>query len=235
MLFLRLQRELRNLICEAKGIIFIAEGERLNLFVDYKVESSLIDSIVIRNGVSSQAYEQSQSLDNKFRDIDVLVCGRIEERKNQVNLAKIFAGEPVNISFLGALNENNVAYCEEFINLIENNDNLTYLGAVDSLSTSLYFRKAKIHLSASFFEVSSLVDIEAYYAGCAVISSKNGFSGEILKGDGVVFIDPYSRDDILARTFEMLESYNTNGYPNRATESHLTWQKAAAELVAYVA
>lgn len=64
--------------------------------------------------------------------------------------------------------------------LINRFPNMMYLGKVSPEEMTRLYYKSKIHISASWFEVSSLVDLEAYYCGCSVISSKNGYTSELL-------------------------------------------------------
>jgi glycosyltransferase involved in cell wall biosynthesis len=149
--------------------------------------------IRVRNGLAEQK-KQAGCGDLASRDIDVCVFGRIEARKNQ--LAILEALEALNVSgvFAGAENFYHSKYCKLFKQRIASSGS-RYLGCLPPAETVHVMRRAKVHVSASWFEVLSLVDLEAYAAGCQVVSSRCGGTQEVL-GDQAEYVDPASVHDI---------------------------------------
>ncbi|MDF6330206.1 hypothetical protein NMT63_25135, partial [Escherichia coli] len=77
------------------GLIVIANGEYENICRDFAVSG--LDYFIVRNGVSAEI-SQYAGKDIKQRYFDVIVCGRVEERKNQI--AKIESLQSYNLRIL---------------------------------------------------------------------------------------------------------------------------------------
>lgn len=162
--------------------IFIASGEKLSLEKDFEI--NIKNFLFTRNGCDFN------NLCVYDRNIDVLVSGRIESRKNSLAIANALKRTNASkVVFVGGFNKNNKKYISDFNSLISSSDNLEYIGKVDHDNMISLYQKSKIHISASWFEVSSLVDLESYYNGCHVVSSINGNSKEYLN-DNATYIDP---------------------------------------------
>lgn len=223
-LLVDLKTELRVAINASAGIIAIAEGEYNSVVSDFSVSKEL-PFFIVRNGVEASFLKEMSSPPE--RDIDVLVCGRIEERKNQLKIAEELKGKGIKVTFVGNLNHNNKLYAQKFLDIIEADDYLTYIGGCSPEDVHLLYLRSKVHLSASFFEVSSLVDLESYYSGCFTISSKNGYSNEILKGEGVSYLNP-SIDSIYSHVCLGLNKFPDISYSDRVSEVH-TWDDSSRE------
>ena len=70
-----------------------------------------------------------------------------------------------------------------------------YIGSVPNKEKIEIVRRSRVHVSASWFEVASGVDLEAYCAGCGVVSSRCGGTNEIL-GARARYVDPGSPQEI---------------------------------------
>jgi len=147
----------------------------------------------LRNGfdVSPASTESARS---EVRDLDVCVIGRIEARKNQKAILSALDNLGRSGVFVGKENPNHLAYCAEFKKMIAESRS-EYLGGLSHLEAVAIMRRAKVHVSASWFEVSSLVDMEAFRAGCRIVSSANGGTGELL-GARARYVDPGSREEL---------------------------------------
>ena len=124
-----------------------------------------------------------------------LVGGRIEPRKNQcviLELGELFA---IPIIFAGAINERHAGYARRFKELIKGRENILHVGEIPRGEFDSLLNRCHLHVSASLFEVSSLVDLEARAAGAWIVSSKCGYAAEFL--DEAAFIcDPWSPPSI---------------------------------------
>ncbi|RLT92288.1 glycosyltransferase [Ketobacter sp.] len=217
----------KSLIAESlvkcAGWICIAEGEANSIKSDFGIDKPIKYSIC-QNGA-----DINSSSNFGDRNIDILVCGRIEKRKNQLEVAKLLSKSPYKVCFVGALNENHKQYSKEFLDIIGANKNLFYLGKKSPQEISQLYLDAKLHLSASWFEVSSLVDLEAYIHGCYVVSSKNGYTSEILDQHSLTLIDPSNLID-LVETVEKVLNSNRNDLDSRHRSGGLnTWKKSAED------
>lgn len=224
---------IKNLLLEVEGIVAIAAGEIAVIEKDYNV--SIVDkSTIIYNGVSDTYLNLLNKKEENARNIDVLICGRIEERKNQVVIARLLANKSFNVKFVGGLNENNAEYCNEFLSIINTTNNLEYIGKVSQEKMIELYSRAWIHLSASWFEVSSLVDIEAFFAGCYVISSKYGHSRELLSGERFELVDPQSISNLTERVEFILCSLKQQRKSDNDIQNVRTWNHAGKELYEYI-
>ncbi|ALQ45838.1 glycosyl transferase group 1 [Raoultella ornithinolytica] len=219
------EQKIKEIICNVRSVILIAEGEKDTIEFDYN--TLIADSFVVRNGV--ELTEVSELNYKKDKDIDVLVCGRIESRKNSLAIAKYFKNTQYRITFVGAINSNDKEYGEQFQSLINSCENITYLGRVDPGEMPAIYLRSKIHLSASWFEVASLVDLEAYAYGCHVISSIHGHTNSYL-GDRATYLDPSKLSDIFViidelkiKESNLIEQYNF-------ISSYFSWEKSYESL-----
>jgi glycosyltransferase involved in cell wall biosynthesis len=96
--------------------------------------------------------------------------------------------------FIGHENPNHQAYCKKFKKMIAASRS-RYTGGVTHEEKIAIVRRSKVHVSASWFEVASGVDLEAYCAGCSVVSSRCGGTDEIL-GESARYVDPGSPQEI---------------------------------------
>ncbi|MGE9761907.1 glycosyltransferase [Pseudomonas sp. PDM20] len=221
--FINYQKNIRQLIKNCRGIICIANGELNSILRDFAIEITP-NHVIIRNGIN-KSYKTSDS----DRHIDILVCGRIEERKNQIGIIEACRKLNYNFFFIGNINTNNNGYGREFLKKISSLNNFKYIGSCSPEEIHAYYQQSKCHLSASYFEVSSLVDLESYYSGCTVISSENGYSNEILNAPGLYTVDPFNLEDIENKVKLALHSYSITGpFPREAEE--LTWEHAGQRL-----
>lgn len=106
-----------------------------------------------------------------FRDIDIMVVGRIEPRKNILKIAEALKGTEYKVVFAGKENSNHKKYCSDFRGIIEASPNLQYLGELNQDQLCHHYKRSKINLSNSWFEVVSQVDLEATSLGCKPIVS----------------------------------------------------------------
>lgn len=184
-LFINYKATIRNIFETTRAVILIAEGEKQNIERDFSVK--LKDFVVVKNGVNINYSLKVEDFQN--RQWDYLICGRIEPRKNSFELAKHFKDSNLKVCFVGALNKNNRSYNRDFEELVKSSDALHHYGYVDPEKMKNMYLNSKAHISASWFEVASLVDLEAYAHGCNVISSVNGNTRDYIYDDAV-YISP---------------------------------------------
>jgi glycosyltransferase involved in cell wall biosynthesis len=180
----------------------------------------------LRNGIESNCMAATQ------RDIDVCMVGRIEARKNQIAVLKVMQRMGLRAVFVGSENQNHKVYCKRFREMLVDSGS-EYRGAISHEETLGVMRRARLHISASWYEVLSLVDLEAYSAGCGVVSSKCGGTREIL-GDEAEYVDPGSEASIgegIRKMFERTSSVE-HGSTRRSNgiAGNETWEDVGASL-----
>ncbi len=214
-----------EVLARAAGVVYIAEGERTHIERDFGVAP---DGTLVRNGVPDGPWSPGSA-----RDIDIAVVGRIEERKNQLHLARALAGTSMTVVFAGHIAGANQRYAHRLLDVIDAADNLSYVGQLAADEMQAVLRRTKVSASASWVEVASLVDIEAYVAGCDVVASANGFSREY-GIEGLLELDPQSSHvevvEICSLALAGWSEPSASDLSNRL-EKH-SWQTTLAPLAA---
>jgi glycosyltransferase involved in cell wall biosynthesis len=189
----------------ADKILVLTEKEKHDIALDF---GEIPDEkfFYLRNGIEDTSDEDGSV---SVRDIDVCMVGRIEARKNQIAVLKALNRLGVRGMFVGAENPNHKSYCRQFKETIADSGSV-YMGSISHKETLRIMKRARVHVSASWFEVLSLVDLEAFYAGCKVVASSSGGTREIL-GDKAVYVFPDSARSIEDGIREMLEQKAEDG------------------------
>lgn len=204
--------------------IFIARGEKTIFEEDYGFKVK--DYIFTKNGCDIE------TLDRRMKNsIDILISGRIEPRKNSLEIARVLSQLPdKKIVFVGGENNNSASYCNDFKKYISKFDNISYIGKVTSEEMKLLYMQSATHISCSWFEVSSLVDLEAYYYGCNIVSSSNGHTSEFLM-DNAEYVDP-KRVSSLPDKIEsvMKKNVNIDSRVSYISENH-SWSQNSNKLL----
>ncbi|AYV73352.1 glycosyltransferase family 4 protein [Bacillus sp. PK3-056] len=219
--FYNIYKQQQYILNNVDGIVLIANGEKALIDKDFNV--NIQNYCVAYNGLDLKDYAKSDS----EKDIDVLVVGRIESRKNQINILKALSETTKSIVFVGGVNPFHKRYYKEFMKHITANSNAQYIGVKSHEEMKEVYTRAKILLNASWFEVAPLVDIEGLYYGCEVISTVKGFTKEYL-GDKATYIFPYDVDDIK----EKVLSKEIKNLDNREfVKERFNWSKAVDPII----
>lgn len=112
-----------------------------------------------------------------IKETGLIVCaGRIESRKNQLKVLKVAAKFKNNkFIFVGGKNENETKYFNDFIRCA---DKLPNIEVLQNLSLDEYRKilcKAEVFISASWVEVVSLIEVDAYISSCKLVVGKNSY------------------------------------------------------------
>jgi len=155
----------------------------------------------MRNGFEAPTVP---ALPGHERDIDIAVIARIEARKNQISILRALESLGLGAVFVGGDNPNHKAYCRRFKKMVAGSRSKLVGGvAVEELGPLL--ARTRVHVAASWFEVSSLLDIQAYVLGCRVVASECGGTKELL-GNDAYYVDPGSWQSIAQQISAALQS-----------------------------
>jgi glycosyltransferase involved in cell wall biosynthesis len=171
-------------LARAKLVIVQAEAERRAVETTFGVVLEH-NAVCVRNGVT---FDPSIEVRGS-RDIDVLVVGRIEERKNQLQLARALANQPLKVVFVGAANPLNRRYVRAFAEAVEASSNLVHVGHVQLSELYRLYARSHVCVSASYFEVVSLAELQAVAYGCHLVATTNSYMREYLD-DFATYLDP---------------------------------------------
>ena len=119
----------------------------------------------------------------------VLCVARIEARKNQIALAGALTKLGVAGVFVGAPNPRHRAFVRRFAATVDAHPSLTWLREPSREQRLALYRRARLHVLPSWYEVQPLVDSEAAVAGCPIVTTTRGYSCDNL-GESALYWDP---------------------------------------------
>ncbi|MDR2122238.1 MAG: glycosyltransferase family 4 protein [Flavobacteriaceae bacterium] len=223
-LFMSYSEIIRKILIDIP-LILIADKEKEIIERDFGI--IIKKYFTVYNGVDIKPVIQK---DWSRRDIDILVVGRIEPRKNVLALAKLLDNSPYQVRFVGAINMNVPNYCRKFKKIIMKSNNMKYLGKKSPSEMINVYCRSKICISASWFEVASLVDLESYAYGCNVIASTNGHTDCYL-GGRINYIDPQNMNNILLMIPNLLQNIPDSDAQQLYIKEKYTWKRSTEQLL----
>ncbi|WP_375406720.1 glycosyltransferase [uncultured Amnibacterium sp.] len=156
----------------------------------------------------------------------IVVVGRIEPRKRQLELARAAVAVGVPVRFVGPFADETNAYASAFTDLVAANAILSHDGAKDRSEVLALLGSSRVLVNASWVEVQSLVDLEAATMGCAVVTTRTGHSREWL-GDAVTAEDGDDLGALLRRAAALAAA---SAPVPAASRYDRTWEQAAEQL-----
>jgi glycosyltransferase involved in cell wall biosynthesis len=175
----------------------------------------------IPNGIDISLFDFDK---NMLRQENLVICvGRIEGRKNQLNLIKALSNTEFQLIIIGSAAANQAKYFKECIDAAGENvifvDNLPQDKLLD------YYRKAKVHVLASWFETTGLSSLEAGVMGCNIVITDKGDTKEYFE-DLAYYCIPDSIDSI----YSAVRAASVNPYKEELRTriiQNYTWDIAA--------
>ncbi len=169
----------------------------------------------------------------------VICVGRIEPRKNQLNLIRAVSsefGEPINLTIVGSPGRFSSAYHKTCIERAGPSVRFIQHQSPDQLRS--IYQTASVHVSPSWYDTPGLVNLEAGVMGCSLVVGSEG-SGREYFGDAVQYSDPSdpkSIRDAILRALELHNSGSDTSDLQHTIRTNYTWERAAEEtLKAYKA
>ncbi|WP_417872275.1 glycosyltransferase family 4 protein [Xanthomarina gelatinilytica] len=219
---------------QKKSIIEIIKGAELllpnskseynRLFKTYKVAQ---DYRVIPNAIDLDIFSSEKSKDEKFNKFDdsIVSVGQITPVKNQLLIIQALNNIKQDVFIIGSPASNSLAYYNECKKIAAKN--IHFISHLSQAELAEIFKRAKVHVLASWFETTGLVSLEAAYSGCNIVISNRGDQMEYFKDD-VFYCEPSQISSITkAVDSAYISAFNVN-LKNRI-ETDYNWEKAAQE------
>lgn len=200
----RLRRQLAAALDNADAVALLANGEGLDLHHDLGWSGR--NGVVVPNGCDADP-SAGQPTPWAKRGKAILIVGRVEPRKRQLEVARAAARTGTPVTFIGKPNAANAQYTADFEREVQSSAVLNWLGPLEHEAVLKSMRSSRVLLNASWVEVQSLVDLEAVGCGCHVVCTTSGNTKE-LSGDSVTEVDTSDIDKLLgiARTITEREN-----------------------------
>jgi glycosyltransferase involved in cell wall biosynthesis len=147
------------------------------------------------NAVDPSVFNDRVIPNEKYRD-HILVVGRIEGIKNQLNVIKAVINSPYQLTVIGKSSLNQRSYYQMCRQIAAGHSNIHFVEeqlSHDKLAS--IYKAAKVHVLASWFETTGLVSLEAGLMGCNLVVTKKGDTEEYFR-DMVHYCEPDDTDSI---------------------------------------
>lgn len=162
----------------------------------------------------------------EFHDY-VMCVGRVEGRKNQLNLIKAINLTNLKLAIIGKPSPNHMAYYHECRSLAATNPNIVFLEHLTHAELVPIYKAARVHVLPSWFETTGLSSLEAAVMGCNLVVSPKGDTREYF--DSMVFYcDP---NDVESIKNAVLAAYSSELNKNlgKYIIENYNWKNAAAQ------
>lgn len=202
--------------------ILLPNGEGEIRLLEEVLNTHLNDFVVVPNAINLEEYKT----DNTCVHREGVICvGRIEPRKNQLNLVKALSGAPFDVYLIGKVNPTQ----KKYYNLVKKNSgpNIHFIDEINQEELKKYYRKAKVHVLPSWYDTPGLVSLEAGYYGCNLVVGKDGTTKEYFH-DYASYVDPQDVNSIKSAVFH--EYYESPTDPTKLSDfiaNNYTWEHTA--------
>jgi glycosyltransferase involved in cell wall biosynthesis len=221
----------RKLLRQCDAVTLLAEVEARWIAKDCGVLPSIVR--VVSNAAELVAEEET--VDDRLAAFlkthprFVLVCGRIEPRKNQRAVLRVLSGSHALV-FAGGINLRARGYAGRFLREVEECPAAIYAGQLSPAQLAWLYKRAHVHVLFSWFEAAPLVDIEAWKAGCRVVTTTRSYAAEYA-GGVFDFVDPSNPELLKAQIDDVMDRPRHRSASVQIGGLDQTWGQAAEKLV----
>ncbi len=183
--FQALQREL---LARCAVLLPNSQSEMRRIERDFEVEVQLERCVTVPNGIDPAFYDAErllgQSPPEHLAGYEgcVLSVGRIEGRKNQLNLVKALKSTTHRLVLAGSPGGHQRAYIDAVRAEVTRCPNVEWLGSVSEEEKRWLYHLARVHVLPSWMETTGLASLEAAALGCALVVTPNGDTRDYFHG-----------------------------------------------------
>lgn len=180
----------------------------------------------IVNAVDPSIFKGTIEENKEFKD-HIICVGRIEGRKNQLNLIKAVKGTQYHLTIIGKPAPNQASYYKECLREASNSPKIRFIDHIGQKDLVPIYKAAKVHVLASWFETTGLSSLEAAIMNCNIVITKKGDTEEYF-GDMAYYCEP---DDVQSIKEAIVKAFNAPA--NEQLKTHIlenyNWDKAAEQ------
>lgn len=215
------RRSIQKILRNAAMVLPNSASEYKRLVGKYKIKPPFR---VIPNAIDPFLFNNSLSFTD--HDPGLVICvGRIEGRKNQLNLIKALNNTRFRLVIIGSASTNQTKYYQA-CNAVAA-PNVSFVGGLSQQELLGYYQQAKVHVLPSWFETTGLSSLEAAAMGCNIVVTRKGDTVEYF-GDYAFYCEPDSLHSIFEAVEKASLQKNDEGLRN-AIFARYTWIQTAEE------
>jgi glycosyltransferase involved in cell wall biosynthesis len=182
------RQSIKKVIRNACFLLPNSHNEYKRLATAYNIQHSYT---AIPNAIDTTLFRNAELVE---KDNNLVLCvGRIEGRKNQLNLIKALNNTKYQLLIIGAVALNQPDYyktCRK-----KAGKNVQFIESLPQKELLQYYAKAKVHVLPSWFETTGLSSLEAAAMGCNIVITDKGDTREYFE-EMAFYCDPASPDSI---------------------------------------
>jgi len=179
----------KKLLKGADVLLPNSEGEMREISKTYGIKNTYR---VVRNAIDSRAFAKTPEPTRKDH---VLSVGRIETRKNSLELIEACREAGLHLKLIGGIDKTG-KYEQACLKNIKEYG-FEYLGSIPHRELTPYYYQARVHAIAAWYETPGLSSMEAACGGCRIVSTDRGSTREYF-GDLPFYCDPFDRASIVS-------------------------------------
>ncbi|MCJ8209800.1 glycosyltransferase family 4 protein [Mucilaginibacter sp. RS28] len=181
---------------------------------------------VVTNGINPEKFPYDPTIQ---KDDNLVICvGRIENRKNQLNLIKALNNTAYKLVLIGEPSANQLDYYNECKSIA--GPNVVFAGRLSHEDMVHYYQVAKVHVLASWFETTGLSSLEAALMHCNIVITEEGDTREYF-GEDAFYCTPENPDSIRQAVDKAIAA-TFNPELAEKIKAEYTWRKAAEQTLA---
>lgn len=222
-------KQQKNLLTSVDHIIATSDGEKNDLIKNFALSKSKFSVIPIC--IKKETHQVSKDLFvNKYGLTNfILSVGRIEPKKNQLNLLKALKDTEMPVLFVGRASYYHKSYVNNFLKQLRNIPNAKYLGYLDKKMLLSAYAAAKVHVLPSWFEVLGITSLEAAMNGCNIVTTDKGYAKEYFK-DFAWYCNPQYPESIRRSVFQAYSQPTKKDLKTLIVEKY-TWDKIIPKIL----
>jgi glycosyltransferase involved in cell wall biosynthesis len=184
---------------------------------------------VVPNGVDERFYYARPDIFVEKYGLEdfVLFVGRIESRKNVLQLLKACNELGLPTVIIGDFHPLEKEYAAECMRLLKSSLSTKFIGFLPHDSEELLsaYAAAKVFVLPSLFETPGLAALEAGLAGCNLVVTSKGSTKEYFQ-EHAMYVNPESFTDLKEKILEAYKKKKSSDLRNRILQN-FSWDKVA--------
>lgn len=168
----------------------------------------------------------SEKIISQEKYVGSIICvGRIERRKNQLNLIRAVKNLETPCFIIGKPSLNDIDYYNQCLK--EAGENTFFIDHLPQKEIYGIMKAASVHVLPSWFETTGLVSLEAAYYGCKIVITDKGDQREYFE-DFAFYCDPAEVKSIKNAILKALENPFNEKFKEKIRKDY-TWKNTAQQ------